>query len=94
MGYRLRTRIVVTGYESNRNIEFDSTGDLVGSGSFVFSAVGRTTVIDIRWNVTPTKPWMRFAKPLFGRLFTANHDALMEQGEAGLVRFVTNFESD
>lgn len=88
VGYRLRTRIVVSKHIPNDCIKFDSAGDLVGSGSFVFSGNEQGTLIDIRWDVTPTKHWMKIAKPLLKSLFISNHNKLMRQGEAGLIAYL------
>ena len=88
-GYRLRTTITVTNYEPEKIIEFDSNGDLKGSGSFRMRQTSQGSSITINWNVSTTKPWMNLVKPLLRPLFEHNHAKLMKSGEAGLQHYLS-----
>ena len=88
IGYRLKTTIEITDYRASKFLAFNSTGDLVGEGSWLFAAKPLLTEIIITWEVITTKSWMNVLSPFLKPLFAYNHRKLMRQGERGLNRYM------
>lgn len=88
-GYRLTTIITITAHKPGELVQFESEGDLKGSGSFRFEAsTDECTKITINWDVATTKAWMTYGAFIFKPLFIKNHHRLMEDGEQGLIAYV------
>lgn len=88
LGYRLRTRLVVTAIVPEERIAAGSGGDLRGSGSALLHADGVGTRVEIRWDVETIRRWMNVSAPLLRPVFVAAHAWVMARGERGLRRAV------
>lgn len=88
-GYRLRFTLKITTFRPGQYIAFTASGDLVGSGDFIFESLndGRTK-ITINWRVRTTRIWMNVLAPLLRPFFVRNHHMLMDAGEKGLNAYV------
>lgn len=86
--YALRYRTVTTVLEAPRLAAYRAEGDLRGEGRFVLEpdADGRATTVTFFWDVETTGRLMNLLAPLFKPLFAWNHNAVMAQGETGLIR--------
>ena len=87
--YRLTFDSQVTKVNLFERIESQATGELEGTGVWTFSFKGTSTVVRYDWNVRTAKFWMNLAAPLLWPTFRWNHDAVMDQGEKGIVRLLT-----
>ncbi len=67
-------------------------GDLEGEGVCFFSEKNNRTDINFKWNVRPTKLWMKILSPLARLYFVKNHDKIMEKGIKGLLRTLKQSE--
>ena len=87
-GYKLHIRILITHYRASEFFGFDSSGDLVGKGSWTFTDAPGGTRMYIIWEVATTKAWMNILGPLLRPIFVYNHKSIMRKGEAGLRKFL------
>lgn len=69
-------------------IEGSASGDLEGTGRWLFSSEGAVSVVRYEWQVRSTRWWMNLIAPLARPLFIRNHARLMAQGAAGLARWL------
>ncbi|MGR8979016.1 MAG: SRPBCC family protein [Gammaproteobacteria bacterium] len=88
--YNLSLDIRVTQYQPCRLINVEVTGDLKGCGTCRLSPEPLTsnTLICYEWKVQTCKPWMNWFSPLMKPVFIWNHNRVMKQGEAGLIRYL------
>ncbi len=84
--YQLTFGACVTRVEKLALIEGTARGDLDGSGRWLFSRDGDTSVVHCEWRVRSTVWWMNLLAPLIRAVFVRNHARLMAQGAAGLAR--------
>ncbi|WP_203138379.1 hypothetical protein [Microbacterium sp. JZ31] len=88
LGYRLRCTLRITAIESDSSLDADSSGDLVGHGAIRIRPTGDGSAIEIRWDVTVQRAWMRMLSPVLRPVFAAAHGMVMRMGERGLRRAV------
>lgn len=88
VGYTLTIGIHPTIVVTPKEIAFDASGHLEGTGSVTLSpeANGAATRMDIEWRVRPTQRWMNILAPVAAPAFTAAHALMMRQGEKGLIK--------
>ena len=60
-------------------------GDLEGDGVCSFSVKENTTYLNFKWNVRPTKLWMKILSPIAKIYFIKNHDKILKNGLKGLL---------
>jgi hypothetical protein len=83
--YSLNYIVEVTCSEEYRSIELRSTGDLVGTGRWEFSAPRPDqTRATYFWNVRTTNPLLNLLAPLARSLFARNHEQVMNRGYLAL----------
>ena len=84
--YSLRFRTVVTGFRPPHLLEVTSSGDLVGTGTFVLEARDNGTAVTYYWDVGTSNPLLNLLGTLpFARaMMEKNHDVVMEEGCRGL----------
>jgi hypothetical protein len=82
--YRLTFDIRITRVEPLAAIEGVASGELEGTGRWLFTAEDGVTTIRHEWQVRTTKRWMNLAAPIARPLFKWNHDIVMQQGGKGL----------
>jgi uncharacterized membrane protein len=61
-------------------------GELKGTGIWTFSHEQHMTHVKYEWNVITTKWWMNKLAPVAHRIFSWNHDKVMDAGYDGLKR--------
>ena len=67
-----------------REIGAEVSGDVEGSGRWLFTSEGGTTTVRYQWHVRTEKWWMNLLAPLAKPVFRHNHHLLMERGARGL----------
>ena len=82
--YRLGFCARATRIETPRVLEAVVTGDLDGTGRWMFSFEDGITTVHYEWHVRTTKPWMNAVAPFTRGVFTRNHHALMRKGGEAL----------
>lgn len=85
LGYALRFRI--HDLQANRpdSMTIASDGDLRGSGTLSFAEVSESSsLIDIQWDVSVDRAWMRATSWLLWPVFGLGHRLVMAQGEKKL----------
>ncbi len=65
-----------------------ASGDLSGTGVWRLREYGDEVMVQYKWQVATRKKWMNLLAPLARPLFRWNHDQVMRQGEAGLIRHI------
>ena len=86
--YRLTFDIRITRVKPLAAIEAVASGELEGTGRWLFTADGDVTTIRYEWQVRTTKRWMNLVAPIARPLFKWNHDMVMQQGGKGLARLL------
>ena len=84
--YTLKWEARTTELDKPNRIALEAQGDLQGRGVWTFAQEGEIVDIRFNWNVSITKPWMRFLSPLLKPMFAANHRWAMRKGEESLKR--------
>lgn len=82
--YSLTFSITLQDFKEYEYITFDSAGDLVGDGKFLFTSRADTTHLVFEWNVATTKPWMNRYGKLLRPFFVTAHNVVMWQFARGL----------
>ncbi|MCP9470396.1 MAG: SRPBCC family protein [Nitrospira sp.] len=84
--YTLRFKTVVTAFEPPRLLTIASSGDLIGTGTFVLESFNDGTAVTYRWDVGLSNPLLNvLGRVSFTRaLMEKNHDAVMDEGYRGL----------
>ena len=81
---------VTADIEKERRLRTQVTGDLVGIlETLLFSRPDGGTRIVYHWYVRVHNPVLNALGFLFEPMFRASHDHVMEEGEAGLQRYLT-----
>lgn len=93
LGYSLTVSLHPTFVSAPHELRFEALGDLQGTGSFHLEPLGPLptsafTRMEIHWNVSPTRRWMRLLSPLARKAFIGAHAELMRRGELGLQKFL------
>lgn len=84
-GYRLTFRLTDLEQSRPQRLTFGSGGDLKGSGLVSFVDLGPdASAMDIDWQVTADRPWMRWTGWVLRPVFVAGHHLIMRQGEKHL----------
>ena len=86
--YRLTFDMRITRVKPLAAIEGEASGELEGTGRWLFTADDGVTTIRYEWQVRTTKRWMNLAAPIARPLFRWNHDIVMQQGGEGLARLL------
>jgi hypothetical protein len=87
--YRLTFDMHITRVKPLAAIEGVASGDLEGTGRWLFTAEEEgVTTVRYEWQVRTTKRWMNLAAPIARPLFKWNHDMVMQQGGKGLARLL------
>jgi hypothetical protein len=86
--YRLTFDMRITRVKPLAAIEGVASGELEGTGRWLFTAEAGVTTIRYEWQVGTTKRWMNLAAPIARPLFKWNHDIVMRQGGKGLARLL------
>jgi uncharacterized protein YndB with AHSA1/START domain len=84
--YSLRFRTVVTVFQPPRRLDITSSGDLVGTGTFVLEPRDSGTAVTYYWDVGTSNPLLNLLGTLpFARaMMEKNHDFVMDEGYRGL----------
>ncbi len=82
--YTLRWTLTVTEPVTSRGFVLTATGDLNGTGRWIFEQDGPETVITYDWRVSAAKPLLRRLGWLLKPAFAANHRWAMAQGQESL----------
>jgi hypothetical protein len=84
LSYKLSFAACVTRIEPLAALEANVSGDLEGTGRWLFSHDQGVTTVCYEWHVRTTKQWMNLLAPIARALFEQNHHALMQNGAEGL----------
>jgi hypothetical protein len=84
--YTLRWRFRVTETHPPHGFSLEAWGDLVGTGEWTLTQVGRQAEIVYDWRVRADKPLLRYLSFVFKPIFAANHRWAMARGEESLKR--------
>lgn len=82
--YTLRWTLTVTAPITSRGFAIRATGDLDGTGTWVFEQDGPETVVTYDWKVSASKPLLRRLSWLLKPAFAANHRWAMARGQESL----------
>lgn len=89
LGYRLHFRLYGLAWSRPDSMTVESDGDLRGRGDLTFGTVGdQHSTIDIQWNVSVDRAWMRATSLLLRPAFTLGHHLVMAQGQKRLNRWL------
>lgn len=83
LGYRLRVELRLTEVSAPTVIAAESAGDLIGRGRLEVAPANGGAVLTWRWEVEPTRRWMRAGAFVLRPAFTAAHRVVMYRGEKG-----------
>jgi hypothetical protein len=86
--YKLRFDAHASRIEPLAVLEAKVSGDLEGTGLWLFSHDQGITTVSYEWRVRTTKRWMNLLAPVAHSLFEHNHHALMQNGAEGLARLL------
>jgi Polyketide cyclase / dehydrase and lipid transport len=84
--YRITFETRATRVERPFHLEAQAVGELVGTGRWTLSKVGRATTVRYEWNVRARKPWMLMLAPVARPVFEWNHNGVMRCGAEGLAQ--------
>lgn len=85
LGYGLTYEGLVTRVDEPRLVEFEASGDLIGTGRFTLRGGEPSgSLLDFDWVVETPKPWMRTLAPLARPVFIWSHHRLMDDFARGL----------
>jgi uncharacterized protein YndB with AHSA1/START domain len=89
--YRLAMDLRVTELKPRQSIAVEVSGDLRGKGLCRLACQTAPTETQVRfhWHVRTCKPWMDWFGDLSRPVFIWNHGKVMESGEQGLLRRLT-----
>jgi hypothetical protein len=88
-GYAVRFRLYDLVRRPPRFLTFASDGDLRGHGSVTLRPVNASScLVDIQWNVSVDRTWMRASSWLLRPVFVIGHHVLMRQGEKNFSRWL------
>ncbi|MPV37534.1 SRPBCC family protein [Georgenia subflava] len=90
VGYRLTFGIETTQVEPPRLARARVVGQLTGTGTWVLHDVPDGTRMEITWDVTVRRSWIRAIAPVAAPVFRWAHAAAMRAGERGLVALMTS----
>lgn len=84
--YTLRFSVEITALEPPNLSEYDSSGDLAGSGKWVLEAQNDGTVVTCYWDVGTTNPVFNLLGklPFVRAMMEKNHNEVMARGDHGL----------
>jgi hypothetical protein len=88
LSYKLNFAARATRIEPLAILEAEVSGDLVGTGLWLFSHDDGVTTVTHRWHVRSTKHWMNALAPVARSVFEKNHRAVMQNGAEGLARLL------
>lgn len=86
--YKVRLDARVTKSVPPREIELESSGELVGGGRWELEPEGDGTLVTYLWNVRTTRRWMNVLAPFLRPAFVWNHGMVMRRGGEGLGRLL------
>jgi hypothetical protein len=96
--YSIDITVQVTRIERPFLIEGITTGDLEGTGRWIFvSESDNSTIVEYLLNVKTTKPWMNILAHVLSLFFKWNHNRVMAAGRDGLIdylRFAENGQTE
>jgi mannose-6-phosphate isomerase-like protein (cupin superfamily) len=87
--YKLRFVVEAIKIEDPSLLEVRALGDLNGRGIWRLCAVEGGTEVSYDWRPSASFPLIRTLSPVLKPLFRWNHDWCMQQGEKGLIRYLT-----
>jgi uncharacterized membrane protein YagU involved in acid resistance len=88
LSYKLSFAACATRIEPLAALEANVSGDLEGTGRWLFSHDQGVTTVCYEWHVRTTKQWMNLLAPIARARFEQNHHALMQNGAEGLARLL------
>lgn len=68
------------------SVYLHATGDLEGKGEYELSEVNNVTTVIFTWNVSVTKPWVKFASKFAHPFFEYCHNLVMNWFAKGMAR--------
>ena len=86
--YELEFEMLTTRVERPHLLEGKASGELAGTGRWLFFAEPSTTAVIYEWNVRTTKAWMNLLAPIARPVFAWNHDWVMGNGGEGIARLL------
>lgn len=84
--YSLAFEVRTTRVEAPLLLAGEASGELEGVGTWTLRDGDGRTHIEYIWDVRTTRWWMNALAPLARRLFSWNHDRVMDWGRSGLAR--------
>lgn len=84
--YSLAFDLQTTVVEKFKRLEGEASGELEGTGIWIFEEEEDWTFVRYDWIVKTNKWWMNLLAWLLRPLFAWNHDKVMEAGRKGLER--------
>ena len=88
--YRLKMRSEIVRYESPREFEIATSGDLTGRGVWTLTPAADGLVhVKFDWRVNADRMLLRMLTPVLRPLFRANHNYAIARAKAGLVPYAT-----
>lgn len=89
LGYTLRFRLHDLRTDRPGTMTIASDGDLRGHGTLTFVSISdSSSAIDVQWNVSVDRTWMKATSWLLRPVFGLGHSLVMAQGEKRLDRWL------
>ena len=86
--YRVNLETEVVETQPEQLIRLHAEGDVRGEGCWRLADADGGCTAEYTWRVAVDKPWMRALAPLLRPVFAWNHNAVMDEGERGLKRYL------
>lgn len=87
--YTLTFEMEVTGVRKHHSMHGYTSGELSGTGTWIFNQEGSEAVLAFHWDVRTTKPWMNTFSFLLRPFFIWNHHLVMKWGRTGLLQKIS-----
>ena len=86
--YRVNLETEVVETQPEQLIRLHAEGDVRGEGCWRLSDLDGGCAAEYTWRVSLDRAWMRVLAPILRPVFAWNHNAVMDEGERGLKRYL------
>lgn len=84
--YKLTFDLLLTERVEHKKLKGEASGELAGTGTWLFDIRDGMTYIECQWNVSTTKAWMNLLAFILKPAFQYNHKQVMKKGAGFLAQ--------